>query len=124
LRPRLAEKRQPHACRLGCRVSGNERSQPAYRPVDDRPGRQIGLHDQIVSLCRIEAPEALDLLIRTLLDPRAADWLRWDCAAALGAIGKPDALDALEWTARTDPDELLRECAKEALEVIQSPEAA
>jgi len=80
--------------------------------------------EAIVSLCRIEAPEALDLLIRTLLDPRAVDWLRWDCAAALGAIGKPDALDALERIARTDPDELLREYAKEALEVIRSPAAA
>jgi hypothetical protein len=80
--------------------------------------------EAIVSLCRIEAPEALDLLIRTLLDPQAVDWLRWDCAAALGAIGKPDAVDALEWIARTDPDELLRDYAKQALEVIQSPAAA
>ncbi len=104
---------------------GEPRNVEILMQIAEDPSQDSHVREEaIVSLCRIEAPEALDLLIRTLLDPRAVDWLRWDCAAALGAIGKPDALDALEWIARTDPDELLCEYAKEALEVIQSPAAA
>lgn len=80
--------------------------------------------EAIVSLCRIEAPEAMDLLIRTMLDPREEPWLRWECAEALGAIGKPEPTDALEWILRNDPDKLLRDLAREALEVIQNPAAA
>lgn len=78
----------------------------------------------IVSLCRIEAPEAIDLLTRTLLDRREVGWLRCECAEALGAIGKPDALHALEWVATNASDEQLRELAREAIEAIRSPMAA
>lgn len=88
----------------------------AQGPRRDRRLRE----EAILSLCRLEAPEALDLLIRTLLDTAQVDGLRWSCADALGAIGKPDALEALESVARNDPDETMRRYAAHAIEDIQS----
>jgi len=79
--------------------------------------------ETIDSLCRLEAPEAMDLLIRTLRDHEHVDWLRWDCAKALGEIGKPAALQALESIAENDPDKMLRDYAKEAIEIIRNPSA-
>jgi HEAT repeat protein len=86
-----------------------------------RPRDSYVREEAIGSLCLLQAPEALDLLIRTMLDREYVDWLRWDCAKALGEIGKPDALEALESVAESDPDKELRSYAKDAIAVIQNP---
>lgn len=93
--------------------------------VAEDPSRSTRVRQAaIVSLCHIEAPEALDLLIRTMLDPQQVEWLRWECADGLGAIGKPEPIEALEWILRSDPDQLLRDIARRALDVIRNPAAA
>ncbi|HEX8794067.1 MAG TPA: HEAT repeat domain-containing protein [Polyangiaceae bacterium] len=89
-------------------------AQDASRPRDSWVREEA-----IESLCRLEAPEAMDVLIRTLLDREYVDWIRWDCAMTLGEIGKLEALEALESVAEGDPDESLRGYAKEAIGVIQ-----
>ena len=85
-----------------------------------RPRDSYVREEAIDSLCRLEAPEAIDLLSCTLLDREYVDWLRWDCAKALGDIGKPEALEALESVAESDPDKTLRGYAKDAIGVIRS----
>jgi len=88
---------------------------------DSRPRDSYVRQEAIDSLCRLEAPEAVDLLIRTMLDGEYIDWLRWDCAKALGEIGKPAALEAFQSVAESDPDKMLRSYAKDAIAVIQNP---
>jgi hypothetical protein len=94
------------------------------RQTAQDPSRHLDSYvreEAIDSLCRLEAPEAMELLIRTMLDREQVDWPRWHCAKALGAIGKTTALDALESVAKSDADKTLRENANEAIEVIQNP---
>jgi hypothetical protein len=52
------------------------------------------------SLCRIEAPEAIDVLGRAILDPEADPVTRWACDRALEAIGNYDALEKLRQVRR------------------------
>ena len=94
-------------------------AQDASRPPDSYVRQEA-----IDSLCRLEAPEAIDLLIRTMLDREYVDWLRWDCAKALGEIGKPEALEALESVAESDPDKTLRRYAKDGIAVIHNPDVS
>ncbi len=69
---------------------------------------------------RLEAPEALDVLIRTMLDPKADDATPWKCADALGAIGNHGALEALASVVETTSDKTLRQAARDAIDSIKN----
>jgi len=84
--------------------------------IADDPLRPRAVRDEtLLALCRLEAPEAIDLLGRALLDPDVAEATRRRCADALGEIGNYGALDALEAAARSDPDGGLGWHARDAI---------
>ena len=88
----------------------------------DDSTRTRELRDEAIeALGRLEAPEALDLLIRSMIDEQLEDVTRWQCADALGAIGNRGALEALQRVAAGDANKTLRERAQEAIESIEHP---
>ncbi|HEY3820248.1 MAG TPA: HEAT repeat domain-containing protein [Polyangiaceae bacterium] len=70
------------------------------------------------SLCRLEAPEAIDDMCEAVLDDRMADYTKWCCAEALGEIGNHAALPALEAVVRAKPETLLGQYARQAIAAI------
>lgn len=76
-------------------------------------------NEAIASLCRLEAPEAIDLLGRSLEDPHVGEALRCRCAEALGAIGNYGALDALESVLRHAPEGPVAQSARDAIRSIR-----
>jgi HEAT repeat protein len=80
------------------------------------------LHEEAIeALCRLEAPEAMDLLIRAMQHERLDEVTRWRRADALGVMGNRGALGALRRVAAGDANKTLRERAQEAIESIEHP---
>jgi HEAT repeats len=75
--------------------------------------------DSVMQLGRLKATQAIDPLAATLAGDRSAT-VREAAARALGLIGSPNALPALQRAAQVDNDRDVRRSAQFALEVIQS----
>jgi HEAT repeat protein len=86
------------------------------------PARPRDVRDEALeSLALLEAPEAIDTLGEAMADPRVHEITRCKCADALGAIGNPAALPALEALAKTEPAAQLRTSVRKAIESIERP---
>ena len=100
----LAEHPALGADRVAVRVLGHwdePRSVELLLAVAEDPSRLREVRDAALeSLCRIEAPEAIDVLGRAILDPKADPVTRWACERALEAIGNYDALEKLRQVRR------------------------
>ena len=100
----LAEHPALGADRVAARVLGHwdePRSVELLLAVAEDPSRLREVRDAALeSLCRIEAPEAIDVLSQAILDPEADPVTRWACEGALGAIGNYDALEKLRQVRR------------------------
>jgi HEAT repeat protein len=84
---------------------------------DDTRSREVRDH-ALESLCRLEAPEAIDTLCAAMVDAEVDGTTRWTCAGALGDIGNAAALPALEALVKSKPGGQLERVAKEAIERI------
>jgi HEAT repeat protein len=73
----------------------------------------------VLQLGRSKDPRAVDPLAATLAGDRSA-MVREAAARALGLIGSPAALPALQNAAQVDSDHDVRRSAQFAVEVIQS----
>jgi hypothetical protein len=90
--------------RVAVRVLGHwdePRSVELLLAIAEDPSRLREVRDAALeSLCRIEAPEAIDVLGRAILDPEADPVTRWACESGLEAIGNHDALEKLRQVRR------------------------
>jgi hypothetical protein len=75
--------------------------------------------ESVMQLGRLKATQAVDPLAATLAGDRSAT-VREAAARALGLIGSPSALPALQRAAQVDSDRDVRRSAQFALEVIQA----
>jgi hypothetical protein len=75
--------------------------------------------ESVMQLGRLRAQEAIDPLAATLAGDRSAA-VRESAARALGLIGSPKALPALQRAVQTDADSQVRHSAQFACEVIQT----
>ena len=98
---------EPHVVRILMGVADD--------PSHPRAVREAAL----AALCRLEAPEAIELLGCTLFDPDVSEETRCACADALGEIGNYGALEALEDVQHDDPDGPLAACARAAIANIR-----
>jgi len=100
----LAEHPALGADRVAVRVLGHwdePRSVDLLLAVAEDPSRLRDVRDAALeSLCRIEAPEAIDVLGRAILDPETDPVTRSACESALGAIGNYDAMEKLRQVRR------------------------
>ncbi len=67
----------------------------------------------------LQAPEAIDLIGRGLLDPESSEWRREYYLIVLGEIGNWAAIEPLEAAAAQDPDGWVGRCAREAIGMIK-----
>jgi len=89
----------------------------AHDPTRPRDVRDEALE----ALARLEAPEAIETLGEAMADPRVDEITRCKCADALGEIGNPAALPALEALAKGEPPRQVREAVRRAIESIGRP---
>lgn len=75
--------------------------------------------DSVMRLGRVKAQEAIDPLAATLAGDRSP-MVRETAARALGLIGSPRALPALQHAAQADPDREVRHSAQFATDVVLS----
>ena len=75
--------------------------------------------DSVTQLSRLKADRAIDPIAATLAGDRSPA-VRDAAARALGIIGSPRGLPALERAAQVDPDRDVRRSAQFAVDVIQS----
>jgi HEAT repeat protein len=75
--------------------------------------------DSVMQLGRLKATQAVDPLAATLAGDRSAT-VREAAARALGLIGSPSAMPALQRAAQSDNDRDVRRSAQFAVEVIQT----
>jgi HEAT repeat protein len=94
------------------KVAGN----PTYR----RRVRDLALD----SLCKLEAPEAIELMCDALRTNTVDLYTRRNCAWALGNIGNTGPLELLEAIAKGRSDKEVRDAAKQAIAQLRHPEGA
>jgi hypothetical protein len=82
------------------------------------PSEQVRI-DAVTRLGRLKADQAIDPLAATLSGDRSPA-VREAAARALGIIGSPRALPALQYAAQADADRDVRHSARFATEVVQS----
>jgi HEAT repeat protein len=75
--------------------------------------------ESVMQLGRLKAQQAVDPLAATLAGDRSAT-VREAAARALGLIGSPTSLPALQRAAQVDNDRDVRRSAQFSLEVIQA----
>jgi HEAT repeat protein len=61
---------------------------------------------------------AIEDLCAALADDQVSNYTRWTCAEGLGAIGKEEALPALEAVVKGSADAILVARAREAIQAI------
>jgi hypothetical protein len=95
----LAETPALGADRVAVRVLGHwdePRAVELLCAVAEDPARSADVREAALgALCALEAPEAIDVLGRAIVDGGADDLTRQECERALEAIGNHDALETL-----------------------------
>lgn len=86
------------------------------RVAEDPARRREAREEALEALCRLEAPEAIDVIGRGMLDAELCVETRLTCAEALGAIGNIAGRAALEEAARCDLEGRVGEEARRVLE--------
>jgi len=85
--------------RVAARVLGHwdePRSVELLRAMAEDPARREDVREAaLAALCALEAPEAIDVLGRAIVNPESDDLTRRQCERALEAIGNEDALQML-----------------------------
>jgi HEAT repeat protein len=75
---------------------------------------------ELLALCKLEAPEAVETLGEVVMDSSVREEFRTLCAMALGTIGNASALPALEAVARAEPQGDVAANAREAIRRINA----
>jgi len=87
--------------------------------ADDPTRRRAVRQDAVDVLCKLEAPEAIGVIGRAMLDPTRSETDREHYAWVLGEIGNFAALEHLEEAVRLYPDSGVSGSARAAIERIQ-----
>lgn len=117
----LAETPALGADRVAVRVLGHwdePRSVELLCAIAEDPARSADVREAALgALCALEAPEAIDVLGRAMVDAGPDDLTRQECERALEAIGNHDALETLRKARRKQRSRHRHVSANKALNV-------